>query len=82
VKNRFLIMHMNVVYSEKSAIEITLNTIGCFLNSGALFYAPTVTKDLLEFHSNHYQNFQIFSDEPNSLYLPNNWIPHCMIAIR
>ncbi|WP_197089611.1 2'-5' RNA ligase family protein [Bacillus sp. SA1-12] len=76
------IKQMDVVYDYKPTIDITFNTIGSFLNSGALFFAPTVTNDLLEFHSNHHRNFEQFKDEPNSLYLPDNWIPHCTIANR
>lgn len=73
---------MDVFYEGKQAIDITFNTIGSFLNSGALFLSPTVTTELIEFHSNHHKIFEQFNDDPNSLYLPNRWIPHCTIANR
>lgn len=76
------IEQMETFYEDKSAIEITFSTIGSFLNSGALFYSPIVTKGLIELHSNHHNNFEEFNDDPNSLYLPDNWIPHCTIANR
>jgi 2'-5' RNA ligase len=80
-KNDF-IKQMSDFYKDKPAIDVTFNTIGSFLNSGTLFYSPTVTKDLIEFHFNHHRHFEQFNDDPNSLYLPDNWIPHCTIANR
>lgn len=76
------IKQMDDFYNDKPAIDVIFNTIGSFLNSGALFYSPTITNDLLEFHSNHHRKFEKFNDNPNSLYLPDKWIPHCTIANR
>ena len=73
---------MDFFYEGKSAIEIAFNTIGSFLNSGVLFLSPTITRDLMEFHLDHHKNFEQFNDDPNSLYVPNRWIPHCTIANR
>ncbi len=81
--NQFDFMkQMDDYYNGKTVIDISFNTIGSFLNSGALFYTPTVTKDLIDFHSNHHKNFIHFNDDPSSLYLPDSWIPHCTIANR
>ncbi|MCP3738136.1 2'-5' RNA ligase family protein [Rossellomorea sp. BNER] len=76
------IKQLDVFYENKSEIDITFNTIGTFLNSGALFFSPIVTKELLEFHSQYHKHFKGFNDNPNSLYLPNKWIPHCTLANR
>ncbi|MCP8616232.1 2'-5' RNA ligase family protein [Salirhabdus salicampi] len=76
------IKQMDVIYEKQSVIDFKFNTIGSFLNSGTLFYSPTVTKNLIEFHSNHHKNFERFHENPDSLYLPDNWIPHCTIANR
>ncbi|WP_404332155.1 2'-5' RNA ligase family protein [Mesobacillus maritimus] len=76
------IEQMDVTYNNQSVIDIKFSTIGSFLSSGALFFAPTVTKDLRELHSNHHRDFERFNDHPHSLYLPDNWIPHCTIANR
>lgn len=76
------IKQMEVIYENMLTIDITFNMIGTFLNSGALFLAPTITHELLEFHSNHHRHFEQFKDDSNSLYLPNNWIPHCTLANR
>ncbi|PFA67071.1 hypothetical protein CN378_11885 [Bacillus sp. AFS015802] len=67
-------------YEHKRSFNITLNTVGSFLNFGTLFLSPTVTKELLNFHSSHHEYFQAFSETANPLYLPDNWIPHCTLA--
>ena len=76
------IKQMDEFYYDKPTIEITFNSIGSFLNSGALFFSPTVTCQLIEFHSNHHKYFNQFNRNPNSLYLPDSWIPHCTLANR
>jgi 2'-5' RNA ligase len=50
------IKQLDVFYENKSEIDITFKTIGTFLNSGALFFSPIVTKELLEFHSQHHKH--------------------------
>jgi 2'-5' RNA ligase len=75
-----IISLMGEVYENESSVDITFKTIGSFLKSGALFLSPTVTEELLTFHSNFHVQFKTFNDNPNSLYLPDNWIPHCTIA--
>lgn len=69
-------------YKSKSSLSLTLNVLGTFLNSGALFLSPTPSLELLNFHNQHHLNFEAYNDNPNSLYLPDNWIPHCTIANR
>ncbi|WP_045520794.1 2'-5' RNA ligase family protein [Neobacillus niacini] len=76
------VQQMDVFYKDKLTIDITFNSIGSFMNSGTLFFSPTVTKDLFDLHFNHHKEFEQFNDDPNSLYLPDRWIPHCTIANR
>ncbi len=76
------IRQMNESYNDMHPLEITFNTIGSFLNSGTLFLSPTVTRELIEFHSNHHKCFHSFHDNPDSLYMPGKWVPHCTIANR
>ena len=74
------IREIDLFYNDKSSIDITFNTIGSFLNYGTLFLSPTVTNELLEFHTNHHKSFRSFNESANSLYSPGNWIPHCTLA--
>jgi 2'-5' RNA ligase len=73
---------MDSFYEHKSSINITFNTIGSFLNYGTLFFSPTVTKELIDFHIQHHEYFKEFNGKANSLYLPGKWIPHCTLANR
>ncbi|MFJ7935579.1 2'-5' RNA ligase family protein [Sporosarcina sp. NPDC096371] len=76
------VRQMEVFYKDQESINVSLNSIGSFMNSGTLFFSPTVTKDLFELHSDHHKEFKQFNDDPSSLYLPDRWIPHCTIANR
>ncbi|KAA0547209.1 2'-5' RNA ligase family protein [Bacillus sp. BGMRC 2118] len=80
-ENEFIDL-MDQYYKDKRATNITISSIGSFLNSGTLYYSPTVTNELMELHLGHHTYFQPFNDNPDSLYLPGKWIPHCTIANR
>ena len=69
-------------YEPIACFDITFNTIGSFLNYSTLFLSPTITKELIDFHSNHYYFFDKFNGKANSLYLPDQWTPHCTIVNR
>lgn len=77
-----IINQMATFYSEKQVIDFTFSTIGSFFNSGALFFQPTLTDELLRLHTEHHHYFREFQQSSNSLYLPSHWIPHCTIANR
>lgn len=76
------IKHMDEFYHDVPEMEISFRSIGSFLKSGALYFTPIVTRELMEFHSNHHTFFKQFKDDSESLYLPDRWIPHCTIANR
>ncbi|WP_088071694.1 2'-5' RNA ligase family protein [Gottfriedia luciferensis] len=69
-------------FENKSELDITINSIGSFLNTGTLYFSPNVTKDLIEFHEDYHFHFKQYNDNPDSMYLPNKWIPHCTLANR
>ncbi|MGG0731207.1 2'-5' RNA ligase family protein [Bacillus paramycoides] len=73
---------MDKFYDSKSKVEIVFSVLGVFFNTGTLFISPTSSKALLDFHNNHHEYFNTYNIEPNSLYIPGNWIPHCTIANR
>ncbi|MEG0772055.1 2'-5' RNA ligase family protein [Clostridium sp.] len=80
-KNRFIEL-LNKYYKDKSKIDISLNILGTFVNTGTLFIAPTISTDLFEFHKGHHSYFKLFNENENSFYLPGKWSPHCTIASR
>jgi 2'-5' RNA ligase len=71
---------MKKLYSGKNQIEISFNMLGSFLNYGTLFFSPTVTTELLDFHASHYTFFKADNPSANELYGPGKWIPHCTLA--
>lgn len=73
---------LNEFYEKKSNIKISLNILGTFINTGTLFLAPTLSTELINFHSSHHEYFKAFNENENSLYLPGRWTPHCTIASR
>lgn len=80
-KNSFIRL-ADKFYEDKININITLNILGTFINTGTLFLAPTLSTELLDFHRKHHNSFKTFNENENSLYLPGKWIPHCTIASR
>lgn len=76
------IEQLDELYESKSEIDIKFNSIGSFLNTGILYFSPNVTKNLIEFHEEFHTRFKPFNDNPKSMYLPGEWIPHCTLANR
>lgn len=80
-KNRFIEL-LEKFYEEKQKVEISLSILGTFINTGTLFIAPTLSTELLSFHSNHHNHFKEFNENEKSFYLPGKWSPHCTVASR
>lgn len=74
--------HFKDVYRDVCPIEIQLSVLGSFIGTGTLFFAPTFSMALRDFHANHHQMFDIEQKLGMSLYSPGNWIPHVTIASR
>ena len=73
---------LNKFYEDKPKIDIVLNILGTFINTGTLFLAPTLSTELFDFHRNHHIYFKEFNKNKESFYLPGKWSPHCTIASR
>jgi 2'-5' RNA ligase len=70
---------MEKYFMNQSAIDQFFPSIGMFLNSGTLYAAPTKNKVLTDFHERYHAHFKQLVD-PESLYAPSKWVPHCTIA--
>lgn len=68
-------------YKDLSAFSVGVNQIGMFLNTNIIYFAPTQTNALRQFHQDHHQTFASYLDE-HSLYGVASWIPHFTIASR
>jgi 2'-5' RNA ligase len=69
-------------YMEERSLDISFTSLGSFINSGALYLAPVVTKEMLELHKRHHELFGQNNHDTHSLYSPSQWIPHCTLANR
>ncbi|NHN32819.1 2'-5' RNA ligase family protein [Paenibacillus agricola] len=76
-KNKFKV-HCN----NHKKLDIKLDMIGTFPTSGTCFLAPTITKELLNLHSEFHKKFEAYSHYANPYYTPNNWEPHCTLATK
>lgn len=67
--------------NSQSPLSFQVTSIGSFLESGALYLAPLVTRSLLDFHQNLHQALlsHVLSVD-SSLYAPDVWPPHITLA--
>jgi 2'-5' RNA ligase len=66
-------------FNNETQVPLFFPSIGIFLNSGTLFAAPTKDPLLTEFHNRYHKHFKEVVN-PESLYAPAQWVPHCTIA--
>ncbi len=68
-------------FQNTSAVPLFFPSLCMFLNSGTIYAAPTKDKVLDGFHQRYHEQFKEHLD-PNSLYDPSQWVPHCTIAMH
>ena len=61
--------------------SITFSSIGAF-NPPVIFYAPVVTKDMLEINERIYSQLKDVVKSFNQYYIPNNWVPHVALGYK
>lgn len=65
------------------SFKISFSSIGIFLTEeSVLFFAPVVTKNLLNIHKKYHNTFSQYNYNTIEYYKPNNWVPHCTIAMN
>jgi len=64
-----------------SEFSLTLSSLGSFVGSETLYFAPTMTKEMYDFHSKYYHRMEA-KHSHHKMYSPNYWIPHITIASR
>ncbi|MDQ0116778.1 2'-5' RNA ligase family protein [Paenibacillus harenae] len=69
------------LYSTQAKVPVIFNTLSTFIKTGTLLLTPTPSKELMDLHNKNHIGFSKYAD-PQSLYLPNKWTPHCTIANR
>lgn len=63
-------------------ITLTFAMIGIFPSTGVVAIVPKPTPELLALHRAFAEQFAGVGIEPHPLYLPDEWVPHCTLAMR
>ncbi len=63
-------------------ISVKLASIGVFNNTGSVFLAPVMTSQLDNLHKTIHNDFSFCDKKGWEYYLPNNWVPHCSVALN
>ncbi|KAJ8640298.1 hypothetical protein MRB53_016992 [Persea americana] len=67
--------------SKQEPLALTLSSVGSFPSEdNTLFFAPTPSLGLLQFHSQLCEALKKEGVEIGEDYRPDSWIPHCLVA--
>lgn len=75
---------MELLSRSKKAFSFSFQHIGIFQSStNAVFWAPVVTQEFLEFHSAFYDRvLSTGATTESNYYTPGNLVPHCGLAME
>ncbi|MDQ0148301.1 2'-5' RNA ligase family protein [Eubacterium multiforme] len=79
-KDKF-IAKMKEFKSKINVIDTKFDVLGVFPTTGACITTPVVTEELLALHRKYYDYFKEFNSNARAYYLPDNWNPHCSLAM-
>ena len=77
--NQEKLIEYTKAFIQENTVDIVVNSIGGF-SGGVLFYAPKVSKELIEFQSAFCQGVSEFGELAWDLYYPGNWTPHIALT--
>lgn len=63
-----------------NGLKLNFASVGTFAKTSVVFFAPTVTLELLELHRAFHEQFTKASTDVWGHYLPGHWTPHCTIG--
>lgn len=67
---------------EHNSLKAYLGSVGMFPDSGAICFAPIVTKELLELNGDLIDAMKELDPNPERWYTPGVWIPHCALGLE
>ena len=63
-------------------MPVTFTALGLFPGEGGVIYlAPTVNRELLDFHANIYKLIEPFTTGEDPYYRPDIWVPHVTLDL-
>ena len=76
------INNLDSLKSKYKAFNLKLSGIGLFpSDEPSLFLIPKVTVELLTLHKYICELFELYKNSQWQYYKPENWIPHCSVAL-
>ncbi|WP_442603126.1 2'-5' RNA ligase family protein [Paenibacillus sp. KN14-4R] len=74
--------HFTNYFQNVHEVSLKFDVLAFFPTSGTLFIDPTVTETLLRLHKEYHQEFNELMEFANQYYIPEQWDPHCTLAIK
>ncbi len=56
-------------------------SIGMFNDTKTIFVSPVMNKSMYQFHAELHEQLQEFDASGFQWYCPNDWVPHCTVAL-
>jgi 2'-5' RNA ligase len=70
------------ITAKTASLPLQLTHLGIFTNpEPVIFAAPLVTEELLAFHKDLQSRLANEGKNPNELYKPDKWVPHCTLSL-
>lgn len=62
-------------------LPVYIDSVGMFNDTKTIFVSPTMNKSMYEFQSELHDYMKEFDTKGWEWYCPNDWVPHCTIAL-
>lgn len=72
---------LNEFAKEQKAINVTLASVGVFTDTKVVFLSPVMTSKMYDIQRNLHNKMTEFDTTGWDWYCPDNWVPHCTVAM-
>ena len=63
------------------AMPASIGSVGMFNDTKTIFVSPIMNSGMYQFHRELHENLKDFDTNGWEWYCPNNWVPHCTVAL-
>lgn len=75
------IERLNEFAQKHNVMSTTINSIGMFKDTKTIFVSPTMNSKMYQLHRDLHKSLKEFDSKGWEWYCPDNWVPHCTIAL-
>ena len=72
---------LNEFASEQNAIDVTLASVGMFVDTKVVFLSPVMTSKMYDIQRKLHEKMSEFDTKGFEWYCPDNWVTHCTVAM-